>query len=93
MERFDAKALGEFINIGAGSDMTIREVAEIVAKVVGFTGELVYDTTKPDGAPRKWVDGSRLTALGWKPQVLVEEGLRAAYQNFLQQLEAGTIRL
>ncbi len=93
MERFDAKALGEFINIGAGSDMTIREVAEIVAKVVGFSGELTYDTTKPDGAPRKWVDGSRLTALGWKPQVLVEEGLRAAYQDFLQQLDAGTVRL
>ena len=93
MERFDAKALGEFINIGAGSDMTIREVAEIVAKVVGFSGDLTYDTTKPDGAPRKWVDGSRLTALGWKPQVLVEEGLRAAYQDFLQQLDAGTVRL
>ena len=93
MERFDAKALGEFINIGAGSDMTIREVAEIVAKVVGFTGDLTYDTTKPDGAPRKWVDGSRLTALGWKPQVPLEEGLRAAYQDFLQQLDAGTVRL
>ena len=93
MERFDAKALGEFINIGAGSDMTIREVAEIVAKVVGFTGDLTYDTTKSDGAPRKWVDGSRLTALGWKPQVPLEEGLRAAYQDFLQQLDAGTVRL
>ena len=93
MERFDAKALGEFINIGAGSDMTIREVAEIVAKVMGFTGDLTYDTTKPDGAPRKWVDGSRLTALGWKPQVPLEEGLRAAYQDFLQQLDAGTVRL
>ena len=93
MERFDAKALGEFINIGAGSDMTIREVAEIVAKVMGFTGDLTYDTTKPDGAPRKWVDGSRLTALGWKPQVPLEEGLRAAYQDFLRQLDAGTVRL
>jgi len=93
MERFDAKDLGEFINIGAGNDMTIREVAGIVAKVVGFTGALVYDTTKPDGAPRKWVDGSRLTALGWKPQVSLEDGLRAAYQDFLRQLDAGTVRL
>ncbi len=93
MEQFDAKDLGEFVNIGAGTDMTIREVVEIVARVVGFTGELVYDTTKPDGAPRKWIDSSRLTAFGWKPQVSLEAGLRAAYQDFLQQLQAGTIRL
>ncbi|MHB1231496.1 MAG: GDP-L-fucose synthase family protein [Burkholderiales bacterium] len=93
MERFDASDLGEFINIGAGSDMTIREVVEIVAKIVGFSGELVYDTSKPDGVPRKWVDSSRLTALGWRPRVSLEEGLRAAYQDFLRQLDAGTVRL
>ena len=93
MERFDAKDLGEFINIGVGHDMTIREVVEIVAKVVGFTGELVFDTSKPDGAPRKWIDSARLTALGWRPKTGFEEGLRAAYQDFLRQLGAGTVRL
>ncbi|MBI5752543.1 MAG: GDP-L-fucose synthase [Hydrogenophilales bacterium] len=93
MERFDAKDLGEFINIGVGHDMTIREVVEIVAKVVGYTGELVFDTSKPDGAPRKLVDSGRLAALGWKPQVALEDGLRAAYQDFLRQIEAGTVRL
>ena len=93
MERFDAKDLGEFINIGVGCDMTIREVVEVVARVVGFEGELVFDTSKPDGAPRKFIDSARLTALGWQPKTGFEEGLRAAYQDFLRQLEAGTVRL
>ena len=93
MERFDAKDLGEFINIGVGYDMTIHELAEVVAKVVGFEGELVFDASKPDGAPRKFIDSTRLTALGWRPKTGFEEGLRAAYQDFLRQLEAGTVRL
>ena len=93
MEKFDAKDLGEFINIGVGDDLTIREVVAVVAKVVGFNGELLFDTSKPDGAPRKLVDSSRLATLGWKPKVTLEEGLRAAYQDFLRQLEAGTVRL
>ena len=93
MEKYDAKALGEFINIGAGDDMTIRAVVEVVAKVVGYTGAAVFDTSKPDGAPRKLVDSARLTALGWKPKIALEEGLRAAYQDFLAKLEAGGARL
>jgi len=92
MERFNAKDLGEFINIGVGYDLTICEVVELVAKVVGFSGQLLFDPSKPDGAPRKLVDSSRLAALGWKPQVMLEDGLRAAYQDFLRQLEAGTVR-
>ena len=93
MEKYDAKALGEFINIGVGYDLTIREVVEIVAKVVGYAGELAFDTTKPDGAPRKLIDSSRLNALGWKPKIVLEDGLRAAYQDFLRQHKAGTVRL
>lgn len=93
MEKYDANELGEFINIGVGHDMTIREVVEVVARVVGYAGELTYDTTKPDGAPRKWVDSSRLTALGWKPKVFLEEGLRAAYADYLKTLETGAARL
>lgn len=93
MERFDAKEIGEFINIGVGSDLSIREVVELVAKTVGFAGELVFDTTKPDGAPRKLVDSSRLMALGWKPKVELEVGLQIAYQDFLGNLKAGSARL
>jgi len=93
MERFDAKDLGEFINIGVGYDLTIREVVKLVSKVVGFNGELLFDASKPDGAPRKLVDSTRLAALGWKPRVALEEGLHAAYQDFLRQLEADTVRL
>ena len=93
MEKFDAKDLGELINIGVGDDLTIREVVAVVAKVVGFNGELLFDTSKPDGAPRKLVDSGRLAALGWKPKVVFEDGLRAAYQDFLVKLGAGEARL
>ncbi len=93
MEQFDAKDLGEFINIGIGCDMTIREVVEVVARVVGYSGELVFDTSKPDGAPRKFIDSARLTALGWQPKTGFEEGLRAAYEDYLKTLETGAARL
>jgi len=72
-----------FINVGFGSDLTIRELAEIVQRVVGFCGELVWDVSKPDGSPRKLMDSSRIFALGWRPEVDLEAGIRLAYQDFL----------
>lgn len=71
------------INVGTGVDCTIRELAEIIAKVTGFTGQLVWDSNKPDGAPRKLLDVSRLAALGWRASIGLEEGLRRAYRDFL----------
>jgi len=71
------------INVGTGEDCTIREMAEAVKKVVGFEGELLFDTSKPDGAPRKLLDVSRLTAMGWTYSVSLEEGLESTYQWFL----------
>lgn len=70
------------INVGWGSDMTIREIAELVAQVVGFNGGLTFDPSKPDGTPRKLLDTSRLTSLGWRPRTALEEGLRQTYQDF-----------
>ena len=71
------------INVGSGVDCTIREVAETVARVTGFTGRLTFDASKPDGAPRKLMDVSRLKALGWQAKIGLEDGLRNAYQWFL----------
>lgn len=71
------------INVGTGVDCTIRELVETVAKVVGFQGELKFDTTKPDGTPRKLMDVSRLQALGWQASVSLEQGLKQSYQWFL----------
>jgi len=71
------------INVGSGVDCTIRELVETVAKVVGFSGEIVFDASKPDGAPRKLMNVSRLERLGWKAKVSLEEGLSATYQWFL----------
>jgi len=64
MEKCDAKEIGEFVNIGTGTDQTIAELASLVAEVVGFQGRLVFDTSKPDGTPQKLLDVSRLTGLG-----------------------------
>jgi GDP-L-fucose synthase len=73
----------QFINIGTGQDLTISEFAQSVAEVVGYRGEIVYDRSKPDGTPRKLVDVSRLTALGWTATVSLHEGLTRAYAEFL----------
>jgi len=75
----------QFINIGYGSDVTIRELAETIQRVVGYEGEITWDATKPDGTPRKLLDSSRLFALGWRPQLDLESGIRLAYSDFLKR--------
>ena len=76
------------INVGTGIDCTIRELAETVAKVTGFKGRLEFDATKPDGTPRKLMDVSRLADLGWKATISLEDGLRDAYQWYLENIES-----
>jgi GDP-L-fucose synthase len=76
---------GPLVNIGTGTDVTIRELAETVVKVVGFGGDLVFDTTKPDGTPRKLMDVSRLHALGWQAKTPLEAGISLAYNDFLKR--------
>ena len=85
MENKNADEIGEFINIGSGKERTIKEIVELVKKTVGFDGEVVWDKTKPDGTPRKLMDVSRINSLGWKAQVGLEEGLKIAYQDFLER--------
>lgn len=75
----------ETVNIGTGKDISIRELAEIVKRVVGYEGELVFDTTKPDGTPRKLLDVSKLKGLGWTYQTKLEDGLKIAYDDFVRQ--------
>lgn len=74
---------GPLINIGSGQDLTIAELAHAIKRCVGFRGELVFDRTKPDGTPQKLLDVSRMSELGWKPRVPLEEGVRLAYADFL----------
>lgn len=76
------------INVGTGVDCTIRELVETVAKVVGFDGEIEFDTTKPDGTPRKLMDVSRLKSLGWEAKTSLEDGLTLTYQWFLENQES-----
>jgi len=76
---------GPLVNIGTGTDVTIRELAETVMQVVGFEGEIVFDATKPDGTPRKLLDVSRLAGLGWRARIALREGVAMAYQDFLSR--------
>jgi GDP-L-fucose synthase len=75
----------QFINVGSGCEVTVRELTETIKRIVGFTGQIVWDESKPDGTPRKLMDSSRLFALGWQPQVELEAGVRLAYQDFLKR--------
>jgi GDP-L-fucose synthase len=87
MNRIDGKDLYDkgitHINIGSGEDVTIKELAEIIKKIVGYEGEIVFDTSKPDGTPRKLLDVSLLNKLGWKYSTSLEEGIRKAYEWYL----------
>jgi len=76
------------INVGSGSELTIRQLAETVCRVLGFTGSLTFDASKPDGTPRKLMDSSRLRSLGWVPRINLDEGIQLAYQ---QALESGLL--
>lgn len=83
----------DWVNVGVGDDVTILELATLIAKTVGYEGEILTDPTKPDGTPRKLMDVSRIKGTGWSPVIGFEEGLAAAYQDFLSKLESGEARL
>jgi GDP-L-fucose synthase len=78
----------EIVNVGWGRDISVSELAGLVRRVVGFDGEIVYDRSKPDGTPRKLLDTSRLTALGWTPSVSLEEGIAQTYEWYCAQERA-----
>ena len=80
LEKYDSS---EIINVGCGEDISIRELAELICDVVGFNGEIAWDTTKPDGTPRKLLDVTKLRALGWKPSILLRDGIGRTYEWFL----------
>ena len=82
-DRLVAPAQAPLVNIGAGTDQSIAELAALVAEVLGYRGEFVYDASKPDGTPRKLLDSSRLQALGWQPRAGLREGIALAYRDFL----------
>ncbi|CAB3827225.1 GDP-L-fucose synthase [Achromobacter animicus] len=82
MEHTDAEGI---YNIGAGQDISIADLAQLVARVIGYEGKIVYDTSKPDGTPRKLMDSSRVQALGWRPEISLTHGITLAYGHFLRE--------
>jgi GDP-L-fucose synthase len=73
------------INVGSGSDLSIGDLAQLISQIVGYKGQIIYDESKPDGAPRKLMDSSRLYSLGWRPQIYLQQGIATAYQDFISQ--------
>ena len=82
----------DWVNLGCGSEISIGDLARLVAKVTGYPGELTFDTSKPDGAPRKLTDISKIRETGWAPKIPIEEGVALAYQSFLAEKAAGILR-
>jgi len=82
----------DWVNVGTGTDVSIGELAELVGRVTGYTGRLVFDTSKPDGTPRKLLDVSRIRATGWTPAIGLEDGVARTYQDFLSEKASGTLR-
>ena len=84
LQKYDAADIGEIINIGAGKDITIKELAHLIAEVIGYRGGFTWDTSKPNGTPRKLLDVSKITALGWKAETGLKEGIELAYRDYLK---------
>jgi GDP-L-fucose synthase len=85
MERHNADEIGEIINVGSGKDIALCDLASIIQKIVGFPGDIKWDTTKPDGMPQKLLDVSRIRELGWHPKVHLEDGIAQSYRWYIQQ--------
>ncbi len=83
----------DLVNLGSGEEVSIRELAEIVAETVEFKGKIIRDETKPDGTPRKLCDTTLLRSLGWIPKYSIKDGVKSAYESFLSELESGKIRI
>jgi GDP-L-fucose synthase len=81
MEQYNDK---QFVNVGCGEDVSIKELTDLVKKVIGYEGEIRFDASKPDGTPRKLMDATKLRNMGWKPTISLEQGIALAYQDFLK---------
>ena len=88
MNRYEAMTVGEFVNIGTGMDLTIKELAELVRDIVGYTGEIRWDLSKPDGTPQKLLDIRRIEELGWKAKIGLKDGIANTYKWYLENKTA-----
>ena len=88
MQHYDEPGI---INVGTGQDMTIADLAQLIARIVGYSGRLVFDSSKPDGTPRKLLDITRLSNLGWRASISLEDGIRSTYNSFLENIASARL--
>jgi GDP-L-fucose synthase len=93
MEHHRASDIGEFVNIGTGREISIRDLAILIAKILGYRGRLAFDSSKPDGAPRKLLDVSRMQKLGWRAKTSLRDGISFVYQSYLDSLAKSSEKL
>jgi len=93
MENYNYDEIGEFINIGVGKDLSIRELAEIIKDITGYKGKIIYDTSKPDGTLRKLLDITRLHDLGWENKIPLREGIKNVFDEYRENLKKGSLIL
>ena len=87
MQNYDTEDIGEFINIGKGKDIQIKELANLIKEIVGFNGEIKWDKSKPDGTTKKLLDVYLINKLGWKPKIGLREGIELVYREYLAKLD------
>lgn len=92
MNKFNASDLGEFVNLGTGEEVSIKELTELISKVVGYTGAIKFDTTKPDGSPRKLLEVSKLKGLGWTAKTSLKNGLKQTYEWYCNNFNTESIK-
>jgi len=90
MNNSDYKDIGAFINIGTGKELTIKQLAERIKNIIGFKGDLKFNTDMPDGTPRKLLDSSKLHSLGWQPKTALDDGIKKTYEWFVKNHERGS---
>jgi GDP-L-fucose synthase len=86
MENKNYKEIGEFVNITGGTDIQLKNLFEIIKKIVGFEGKIEYDTTKPNGTPKRLLDNTKLKNLGWQPKFTLEEGIKLFYNWYIEKI-------
>jgi GDP-L-fucose synthase len=87
VNRYGTTEVGEFVNIGSGEDIKVKELADLIRHLLGFEGTIRYDSSKSDGTPRKLLDVSRMESLGWRPKIPLEEGIRRTYSWYLESMQ------
>ena len=90
---YDSNKFNGIINVGFGSDISIKELSKLVSSIIGYEGDIIWDKSKPDGTPRKLLDISKLKRIGWSPNTKLEEGIKLTFQSYIKEIKDTSLRI